>query len=160
MKSTDYAPRAAAMDVYLMGRTNLTGIEIGVDCGAHAHALLEYLNIERLVLVDEWGYDWCKGYCEGRLSKWKTKTEFVKSDSIVASTKFYANAFDFIYIDIAHDYETVKGSLIDWWPKLKEGGVMGYRNYSTCQKAIDEFVLSNTLTAQVDKYHNEVIIFK
>ncbi len=160
MKSTDYYGRAAAMDFYLMGKPDLIGIEVGCDVGAHAMAMLETLSIQKLVLVDIWRREWCKGYCEGRLSRWKTKTEFLEADSIMASTKFYANSFDFIYIDIEHDYATVKGSLMDWWDKLKFGGLLGYRNYSTCQKAIDEFIKVNKVKFEIDKYHNEIILFK
>lgn len=160
MKSTDYCPRAAAMDVYLMGKRNLTGIEVGCDVGAHAEAMLSYLSIERLTLVDIWGNEWCQGFCEGRLSRWQTKTEFIQSSSEDASDKFYNNSFDFAYIDIEHDDPTVKQSLNDWWDKIKFDGILGYRNYTTCRKAIDEFVQANNIRTEIDKYHNEIILFK
>lgn len=162
MKSTDFAPRTAPLEVYLMGRLNLTGIEIGVDAGAHAESLLTYLSIEKLILVDIWENKWVKGFCEGRLSKFKTKTEFILNYSHLCALKFNRNQhkFDFIYVDITHDEQTVKESLYDWFFLLNDNGVMAYRNYTTCQKAIDEFIQAHLIRTEIDSYANEIILFK
>lgn len=153
MKVTDYCPRAAFMDTFINGGI---GIEVGCDVGAHAEALLVYKNIAHLIIVDLWQNEWCEGYCKGRLSKFNNVT-FVKGTSHNAASKFNTQ-FDFIYIDIAHDDTTVKESLIDWWPLLKVGGVMGYRNYTTCKKEIDKFILDKKY--EISSYHNEIVIWK
>lgn len=155
MKVTDYCPRAAFMDTKLTGN-DLIGIEVGCDVGAHAEALLTYSNIKTLTVVDLWQNEWCEGYCKGRLSRFGNVT-FVKGTSHNASTKFDTQ-FDFIYIDISHDSETVKESLNDWWPLLKVGGVMGYRNYTTCKKEIDKFIVDKK--HEISSYHNEIVIWK
>lgn len=155
MKVTDYCPRAAFMDTKLTGN-DLIGIEVGCDVGAHAEALLTYSNIKTLTVVDLWQNEWCEGYCKGRLSRFGNVT-FVKGTSHNASTKFDTQ-FDFIYIDISHDSETVKESLNDWWPLLKVGGVMGYRNYTTCKKEIDKFIADKK--HEISSYHNEIVIWK
>lgn len=155
MKVTDYCPRAAFMDTKLKGN-DLVGIEVGCDVGAHAEALLVYKAIAHLIIVDLWQNEWCEGYCKGRLSKFNNVTS-VKGTSHNASTKFDTQ-FDFIYIDIAHDDITVKESLNDWWPLLKVGGVMGYRNYTTCKKEIDKFIVDKK--HEISSYHNEIVIWK
>jgi hypothetical protein len=155
MKSTDYAPRSAAMDVYII--PGMIGVEIGVDVGAHAEAML-LLGVGKLYLVDPWKNERAMGYCEGRLARWFNRVEYLQIDSHKA-----AKAFDvqhFAYIDIEHDYETVLQSLNDWWPKVSV--MIGYRNYGRggVAKAVDEFVAANKIRTVVDDYHNEIILFK
>lgn len=159
MKQTDYCPRAAFMDTLLTGN-DLIGAEIGVDVGAHAEALLTYCNIKELHLIDVWEKEYCHGYCIGRLLKFRTKVFDHKQFSFVASQLFNDETFDFIYLDQLHDYDSVKMDLNLWFPKLKKSGIIGHRNYTTCQKAIDEFVASNKIKTQTDRYHNEIILFK
>lgn len=164
MKPTDFAPRASAFLTYLTG-TSLFGIEVGTDVGAHAHAILKYCNISKLYLVDIWNREYYLGYCEGRLysNGYKNKVELIQADSHTASKQIFP-LFNFIYIDIPHDYKTVKQSLEDWWFHLKDGGILGYRNYSTgnpeLKKACDEFVAKQRLKTEVISYQGELIIFK
>lgn len=147
MKVTDYAPRAAPFDSYLTG-SNLIGVEVGVDVGAHAHALLAYCPIATLHLVDPWPNPYCRGYCEGRLSAMpglRSRFYMHKCGSLEAAANIArGEMFDAIYIDQEHDAEAVSGDLRSWWQRLKLGGVLGYRNYTgrgtPLDKAIDEFV--------------------
>lgn len=167
MKLTDFAPRVSAFLSYVEGR-NLTGVEVGCNVGAHAEALLTWCSIDKIILVDTFENVNTYWYLMGRL---ETKTfargrfEIIKATSNDAAQRMGSRQFDFIYIDITHDYETVKQSLIDWWPHLKKGGILGYRNYSESNpdllKAVSEFIKA-TVTGQVkiDNYHNEIIIWK
>jgi len=164
MKDTDYAPRAAFMDTFLTGQ-NLTGAEIGCDVGAHAEAILKYCDIKQLYLVDLWLKEYYRGYCEGRLHSAGFKNNVLLFQSSSEQASIFINApFDFIYIDISHEYETVKTSLEDWWPKLIKNGLLGYRNYSEAnmelKRAVDEFVLKHNIKTQVSTYHNEIVLFK
>lgn len=165
MKSSDYAPRAGALDSHLKGR-NLIGVEVGCDVGAHAEALLRYCDVAQLTLIDLWEKEFYRGYCQGRLQSqgWKNNVDFIQATSHVASSRFDTLHFDFIYIDIEHDYDTVRESLEDWWPKLKFGGILGYRNYSASnhgvKQAIDEFVAQYQIESQYEKYHAEMLMFK
>lgn len=161
MKITDYAPRTGAIETYLNGK-DLTGIEVGVDVGAHAESLLTYCNIRMLFLVDPWLNQICEGFCEGRLSRWRNKFKMRKQLSREAVTAFENESLDFVYIDAEHDYNSVREDLNIWWPKLKPGGVMALRNYGprneSLKLAADEFIQGKSF--EVEKSCAELIIFK
>lgn len=172
MKSTDYACRAAFMDSLLTG-TDLVGIEVGADNGAHCISLLKYCSVKHLTIVDTWSNPEMKGYCKGRLEShgYKQNIKMIQGTSHEVSILLHfmnqTSGFqvDFCYIDITHDYFTVKQSLEDWWPKLKSRGLLGYRNYADSneelKRAVDEFILEKGITkTEISKYHNEICLFK
>jgi len=150
MKITDYAPRAAPFDSYLTGR-DLVGVEVGVDVGAHAEAMLTYCPVAYLTLVDIWPNPWCRGYCEGRLSRFRGRFTAKQNPSVVIAEAYADDVrcgslclLDFVYIDQEHGAESVAADLRAWWPLLKPRGVLGYRNYTgngtPLDGAIDAFV--------------------
>lgn len=55
--------------------------------------------------------------------------KIVRNFSYEGSLLFEDNYFDFIYIDAAHDYESVVEDLNAWWPKLKKGGIFSGHDY-------------------------------
>lgn len=170
MKVTDYAPRASAFDLRLKGR-DLVGVEVGVDVGAHAHALLAYCDVKMLHLVDVWDRDFYRGYCMGRLHThgYVHRASMFSGDSLQAMGHFDEQTLDFVYLDQRHDYDVVKTDLVGWWPKLKRGGVLGLRNYATVNaglvQAANEFT---TFLKKLDLYDaknngvdmNDLILFK
>lgn len=135
MKETDYCPRAATFDKYLTG-SGLTGIEIGVDVGAHAEAIFLYADIEHLTLVDIWDKEFYRGYCIGRLRWYMNRVKMVKIDA----RKYVSNErVDFAYFDIGDDAEFVSLLLNRWWPLVNN--VIGVRGagYPGVIKACKEF---------------------
>ena len=164
MKTTDYSPRAAVFDTYLTP-THKIGVEIGVDAGAHAEALLSYQpQIEKLFLIDPWPKEIFMWYAKGRLETkgFMKKIEFINKKSGHAVERFKFDSLDFIYFDQEHDYNSVKEDLEIWWEKLKDGGILGYRNYAATNvglyRAVNEFVAKNNLDLISD--NGEAIIIK
>ena len=166
MKVTDYGPRISTFDTYIK-TPGTTGAEIGCDVGAHAEALLKYCGVKMLYLVDVWDREYYRGYCEGRLFSqgYRNNVELIQGTSKHASEKFLVNSLDFVYIDITHDYDTVLNSLVEWFNKVKPGGIIGYRNYHEknieLKRAVDYFTKSwskNISNIIIEPLHAEIII--
>lgn len=67
----------------------------------------------------------------------------IVSKTSEAADRFPDKYFDFIFIDAAHDYNSVNADLHKWYPKLKDNGIIAghdYANYAPgVIKAVDEF---------------------
>lgn len=162
MKITDFATRTAFFDAFVKPHSEV--LEVGTDVGAHSESLLAYCHIAKLTIVDVWSKEYCQGYCVGRLSRWHNLIILRRGTSHEVA-KENKDSFDGIYIDITHDYFTVKQSLEDWWPRLRTGGILGYRNYSDSnvelKKAVDMFISEYNITkTNHSAYHNEIVLFK
>jgi hypothetical protein len=135
-------------------KTAVTGVEIGVSEGINAEHMLKVLNIEKLYLVDPYSaYD--DGFartsshlCEReeqakkRLKKFGDKIQFIRLGSSDAAPHVPGN-LDFAYIDGNHTYEYIKQDIADYYPKVKDGGVLGGHDFSgyfpDVPKAVIEF---------------------
>lgn len=162
MKVTDYGMRVSPFDNWI--RRNSVGVEVGTDVGSHAQAMLHFCNIDFLYLVDIWDGKFYEGYCQGRLhtAGFKNRVSMIRADSHAAVSLVTHSQVNFVYIDITHDYNTVKQSLEDWWPLLAPEGILGYRNYALknpgLMKAVDEFVAAQKVRIEV--INAEIILFK
>lgn len=123
------------------------GIEIGVRTGSNLKNLEKNSKFKEGMLfgVDCWTEDPTKpeindvGFTQSMLDQQFIEcvvnfslTPFVKiirNFSYEASLTFPDNYFDFIYIDAAHDYESMVLDLNAWWPKLKPGGILSGHDY-------------------------------
>ena len=76
----------------------------------------------------------------------RTKTydniQLITKTSDDAVNDFNDEVFDFIYIDGIHQYENVKQDIINYLPKVKNGGVIGGHDYGPSwpgvKQAVDE----------------------
>lgn len=164
MKTSDYLPRATHFDTLLKG-SNLVGVEVGVDVGAHAEAILLVADIKTLHLVDIWDKDFYFGYCKGRLNSkgWLHKLNYLKLDAVKAASQFDNASLDFIYLDIGQDYDLHISSFVAWVSKLREGGILGIRNafVPAVNKAIKECIDTGAVNLLDESYyHNEIILIK
>jgi predicted O-methyltransferase YrrM len=77
----------------------------------------------------------------------------IRKSSTQAAKEFADEYFDFIFIDAAHDYESVKQDLEAWFPKLKKGGIFAGHDYHPfwgTYKAVNEW--SKNYNKQVSQY--------
>lgn len=62
--------------------------------------------------------------------------------SLEGSAMFEDNSLDFVFLDAAHDYQSVKDDIEAWLPKVKSGGVLSGDDYlgtfPGVTKAVDE----------------------
>ena len=124
-----------------------TGIEIGVRLAGNLSLLNENPHFQEGFLV---GVDCWKEFPENPefndenypqstldqmyftcLQKFQNDhhVKILRSLSKEASSFFADKIFDFIYIDAAHDYESMYDDLNYWWPKLKSGGILSGHDY-------------------------------
>lgn len=68
--------------------------------------------------------------------------------SVDASKLYNDNSLDFIFIDAAHDYYSVKDDVEHWFPKLKIGGYISGDDYAwpSVSSAVNEFFGEENVT--------------
>tara|TARA_R110000772_G_scaffold89733_2_gene185727 strand:+ start:251 stop:871 length:621 start_codon:yes stop_codon:yes gene_type:complete len=161
------------------------GVEIGVRVGNNFKDLIKNPKFKEGILygVDCWTEDPEKpeindiGLTQQQLDidyltlvgKYSANpnVKIIRNFSHEASLSFPNEHFDFIYIDAAHDYDSVIEDLNAWWPKLKLGGLFSGHDYfpdtriwrgKECgvYKAVNEFaILKNTEVHHVTDTNRE-----
>ena len=69
-----------------------------------------------------------------------------KSKDIVSN--YNDESLDFVFIDAGHDYESVITDIKNWYPKVKNNGIIAghdYIGYTDVKKAVDEFFGENNI---------------
>ena len=88
----------------------------------------------------------------------KIDIKILRGDHSILVKEFDNEYFDYVYIDSDHSYECVKKDINQWYPKIKEGGIIAGHDY--CKrtvkrdtgttvfgviKAVDEFITNNRI---------------
>jgi len=124
------------------------GVEIGVNTGDFSQHILSKSGLEWLGSVDGWTTEtddtrsvfrkWAirneaveKAYREtvSKLSRFGARSSVIRKLSFDAVKEFADGSLDFIYVDASHRFSGVAMDLIQWWPKLREGGVFAGHDY-------------------------------
>lgn len=155
------------------GYTPLTGVEIGVWKGVNAESILKTLNMKKLYLVDPYepymqknipqttiatekgfpiSFKRLKEISYNRLKKYRDRVEFIYKFSADA-VGLIPNGLDFVYIDGNHEYPYVKQDIDNYYPKVKQYGVLGGHDFNVDSmgviKAVTQFVVRNDLELMV-----------
>lgn len=75
----------------------------------------------------------------------------MRMSSLEAVNHFEDKSLDFVFIDAAHDYESVKKDIITWTPKLKDNGVLAGHDidYDPVTRAVNETIgIDNYITME------------
>jgi len=167
VKITDFGPRIAPFDHYLAHlAAGLYVLELGVDVGAHAEAMLRYARVAYLDLVDPWPNEFTRGICKGRLDAAGGYGRYVQHRT--TAQRFITQMpqdriYDAIYCDLPQDVATALEVLPAYWPRLRQGGLLGYRNYSASdwpamRAVVDDFVDKHAAETHVES--GEIILKK
>lgn len=153
----------------------LQAVEVGVYKGELSVYLLTSLPQLRLYMVDAWaeipeGHPYRR--TGDRLAKstqeeWDAirreadcKTSFAVSrrrtlslDSVEAAELLNDASMDLVFIDAAHDYESVKADIAAWWPKVRPSGILcghdyGKRRLPGVTQAVNEFAARTGLAIE------------
>lgn len=66
----------------------------------------------------------------------------LRMSSLEASSLYADSSLDFVFIDGAHDLDSVRADLVAWLPKVRIGGYLGGDDYShgAVRQAVDEIL--------------------
>lgn len=116
-------------------------VEVGSYAGEGAEIFARY--VWHLTCVDLWPQSEV-------LEAWRNRTDYlgnvngVRMPSVDAARMFADGSLDVVYIDAAHDYESVKADILAWRPKLKPGGILAGHDYGPHApgviQAVDELI--------------------
>ena len=127
--------------------TKGVGVEVGVGRGMNAAGLLGRCPELKLILVDHWQPFPPSRHKDpalaGDLSKWKQRFlgclerigpyygrwRILQGDSVAAASMFEANELDFVFVDGAHDRQSVINDINAWASKLVPGGILCGHDY-------------------------------
>jgi len=133
----------------------LRGIEIGTFYGESALIISSFPFIKLLVCVDQ--FEPGLQFSQKRLIHQKEKIKLIHGTSAKIAGKLPDGVFDFVYVDAAHDYDSVKDDLNLWSKKVKPGGFICGHDYWASgaawpgvKSAVDEFIAQN----RVKKFKN------
>lgn len=132
------------------GNRPIIACEIGVLGGQHAEKMLENLNIKKLYLIDS--YEKYEDYKEdnsynkliksekearNRLKKYREKIIWIKEYSNDCIKKI-PNGIDFLYIDGNHYSPYIDNDIKNYYPKVREGGIISGHDYALrCPDVMD-----------------------
>ena len=137
------------------GDTPLVGCELGVDVCNNANSILSLMNISTLHLVDSFArgkiYEPCYlpyGECKERLAEYKDKVVYHIGNTKGISKDFTDSSLDFVYVDADHSYECCREDMLNYWPKVKNGGVLAGHDLviEGVKKAVNQFCEENKVT--------------
>lgn len=155
----DATPRPFTLvaEATFRNQTSLVGAEIGVYKGLNALSILETLPVKTLYLIDPYvpysgSVITAKMIREAyyiahkRLSGFK-QAYWIRESSDAACSKL--PMLDFVYIDGDHSYSQVKRDITNYYPLVKNNGLIGGHDYTTLLglvKACNEFAHEHNIT--------------
>lgn len=142
----------------------IVGVEVGVYQAETSAYLLKHLPHLTMFLVDPWkevvdqsaiGRDSVSGACQEKMDArrqeayaatepYRHRRVIVEMPSVDAAKILAGTQFDFVFIDAAHSYTSVRDDLAAWFPLVKPSGIFsghdyGHRTHKGVKQAVDEF---------------------
>lgn len=113
------------------------GAEVGVAEGMHAKVLLDNVPGLKLHAIDAWqhypGYEEYPSieevYQQAKDRLKDHNCNIIRKFSMDAVKDFTDGSLDFVYIDAAHDFQSVANDVCEWSKKVKIGGVVYGHDY-------------------------------
>lgn len=140
--------------------------EVGVAAGQYALEILQW-GVSRLYMVDLWGHvpdgagmlrcaqeehDANYRAAMDRIEPHKDRAVVLRGLSDQMAVRVPIGSLDFLHVDGAHDYLSVKRDLVAWYPRMKRGGIVSGHDYLNpaygVHEAANEFAKERGLVIQ------------
>jgi hypothetical protein len=146
----------------------LIGCELGVCYGWNLVWTLQNIPDIRMYAIDPYtpyddgpgGYfdqdkqNIIKNTMLENIDPYKDRVKFMMSRSQDVVFHFPDGYLDYIFIDGDHSYEAAKRDIVNYYPKVKSGGIFAGHDYSMpgVKKALDEFLDEQGLTIDIIQF--------
>jgi hypothetical protein len=123
------------------------GAEVGVRQGEFAaHHLRHWPSCPRYYLIDPWvqqavyrddanlptaAQEARMGEALAAVAPFAPRAVVLRNFSFDAVAAFEDCALDYVYVDAVHDYAGALNDMIDYWPKIRPGGVLAGHDFGT-----------------------------
>lgn len=163
--------RMATLPNIFHRRQYVLGAEIGVERGIYSKKLCEQVPGLKLYCIDAWQTytNYRDHVSQERLDAFYLETKerlkpfnchLIKEFSVKAARRFADETLDFVFIDAAHDYESVKEDIEAWAPKVHRDGIVAGHDYMNLghagmdgvvtpygvKRAVNEWVAKNNIS--------------
>ncbi len=158
IEHTEFPRPSTSLIHSIYGEKPLVGVEIGTGFGKNALSLLKDLCIDRLYCVDPF-IPYFDGNGEHKTDYYSrakfTQKLLAEHDNVTFVRKCSSDAWkelpkdlDFVYIDGNHNYEYVLADLHNYYPLVREKGVIAGHDidWISVLKAVEDFSKVNKVT--------------
>ena len=136
-----------------------TFVEIGTKEGRTTHRVLQKTNA-KVIACDPWqsqpqnagkecGETYDKWHFAGiktefwqSVGAWKDRLEFYRENSEQLAERIEDESIDLVFLDGAHDYDSVKLDIDLYWQKVRSGGILSghdwQNSFPTVKRAVSE----------------------
>ena len=146
--------------------------ELGVCRGNNLRYILDHVpEIDYVYAVDPWipYHDWNGFVDQSHMDRYRNETidNLLEYDSKVKMLEMTSESalsvvkddeLDFIFIDGAHDYDSVLFDCTNWWSKVRTGGLFSGHDYQLdgVNRAVTEFREKMNITTPLQFCHENV----
>lgn len=170
-----YIPTLGLVPYIKRMQGDVKGIEIGTGRGESTYLILEKCpNVVEMTTIDpfEAYEDWIgpidqrtldqfKRIAEDNLKIFGPRANLVSEKSHKAVFALANDEYDFLFVDGDHSQERVKLDLIDYYHKIRSGGIIAVHdcNLNTVYDGLKEFLSENKLRQPLNRLPNGVLFW-
>ena len=128
-------------------------VEVGVDRGEFARVFLdrwlgtEYYGVDSYEPYPEMphGRDGDLAMAAHQLAPHASRAKLIRGESVEVAHAWTLGPVDFVYLDGAHDYESVQADIAAWFPLLSDKGILAGHDWTDqpihegVKRAVSEF---------------------